>query len=149
MAVKAKRVSLPVEDAPAGDEKAERLARCEVQCAVDRQESQRVLRLIGKGIEAWQSRGLEWEGFPPDAPAAEWKGLFKLAYLFAQALWLEKRITQTEMMATPLYCPGCGESGGSGEMKFECLAHAEQMNMATALNLGRSWFCGVPAAVQP
>lgn len=146
MPVKAKRITGVTLELTPGDEaakaKAERLARAEAQCITDRAESQRILRLVGKGITAWDDRGLEWAGFPPPVPPSEWKGLLKLTYLMAQLLWLEKRITQTEMMATALYCPGCGETGDGSEMKFECLEHAEQYNMATALNLGRSWFGG-------
>jgi hypothetical protein len=152
LAVKAKRVvGLGPADAvveaqdPAAEAaalKAERIAVCEEQMREDQAAAQRILVLIGRGIAAWQEKGFTW-GLVPELPPSEWRGLFKLSFLIAQLLWLERRITQTEMMATPLWCPGCTESSpypGSAWMKFECLAHAEVMNMREAANLGRSLF---------
>lgn len=113
------------------------------QLAGDRAEAQRVLALIGRGIDAWQTRGLEWSGFVPDAPPSEWRGLHKLCYLLAQLFWLEHRITQTDMMATLLWCPGCeGDGRPEDAMQFECLAHAEVQNMRSAMALGMSLFGG-------
>lgn len=155
MPVKAKRIaglgSEPEQPALSDAEaqiaaKAERLAICEAQLGADRAESLRVLALVGKGIAAWQERGLTWDGFAPECSPSEWKGLHKLMYLVAQLHWLEARITQLDMMATPLWCPSCNPGGsfpGAMWMKFECIVHAEAMNMRTAMNLGRSWFGGV------
>ena len=108
------------------------------QASEERVVLQGLLARLAKGLAGWQEQGWRWTD-PDDSNTDSWKGVHRLAYLYAQASWTEARLDVMTTMKTPVWCPGCKPDGWPGPrwMKYECLEHSRDMNTRSALSWGR------------
>ena len=101
---------------------------------------QRLLKRVAKGLAGWEELGWVWAD--PDGDPSSWSGLAKVALLYAQVHWTENRLDQMTTLKTPCWCPDCpGDPYPGGKwMKYECLDHAQDMNVRSAISWGRMVF---------
>lgn len=112
------------------DVRAEAMVAAEHQLVVDRGLALETLALLGENIAQ--------------------RRIGAVSQNLARLSWLEHRITQTEMMASPLWCFHCAASGtlpaeypGNPWMVFECVDHAEDQIARSAKSWQRSLFAEV------
>lgn len=117
------------------DVRAEAMAAAEQQLADDRALALNTLALLGENIAQ--------------------RRIGAVSQNLARLCWLEHRITQTEMMASPLWCFQCAQAGmlpaeypGNPWMVFECVNHAEDQIARSAKSWQRSLFAEVGHPVE-
>lgn len=132
-------------------------AIADVQLAEHRTRLIDTLERMGKGLTAWTAaRGTAWAWEWPEPidtpPPAEWKGLLRLALLFAYRESLRDAIGYLESFHTPLWCEDChpGEPWpGNPWTKWACLDH-DAWPVRYALLSGRDMFAlDLPAESTP
>lgn len=96
---------------------------------------------------AWEIMGQLAVGIPKTHNNPTYQNCRRMARLLGLLQWYESRITQTEMLNTPLWCKGCAEEGqvypGNPWMHWPCEEHNGEGLDAMGGNIYRSLFAEV------